>query len=82
MTPDVAAIAAGLDPEQLEAFRAIGEEWGRTGASRHNSRARVKLLRRMAHLIEWTWGDDAHRYRLTPLGLAVRAHILEDMSHG
>ena len=81
---EVAKIAAGLRKGQAEVISAMSSQW--------QSPSQIGLPRQrvagaaLAHsaLIEREWQDGCANctyYRLTALGLAVRAHILQDKAN-
>lgn len=75
----VAGIAAGLTKAQRELLlhhNATVQRLAPPGLGR-GSGARYSYARRlMPELFAAVWCGDCHHYRLTPLGLAVRARIL------
>jgi hypothetical protein len=77
--PDIAKIAAGLTKAQREALSALSPEWqpAPSGVTRQSVAAlKWDLCER-----GWPHGRKINcspvEYRLTPLGLAVRAHLKE-----
>lgn len=78
---EVAAIVKGLTKAQADAVVTCGPMWRRTtgsGKGVYKSAALRSLVDG-----EWTFNHARSRYRqrvrLTPLGLAVRAHLIRDL---
>jgi hypothetical protein len=72
---------AGLPEETKAAVLDHGPEYRRLceGMGRGSGYARLNAIEGRG-LFEKTWGKDCYRYRLTPLGLEVRAVLLEEQS--
>jgi hypothetical protein len=72
---DAQTVARGLTPKQREAVLAHGEEYRRLceGMGRGSATARLVAIKPLDGIFESAWDCDANRYRLTPLGLRVRA---------
>lgn len=71
---DVAEIAAGLGHLQRSAIRRLSSEWRRAGTS-------STFIGFAPGMIEGRFYNRAKQYRLTPLGLAVRNHLLNQEPH-
>lgn len=78
MTPS--AIAAAMSEAQKRAVLDHGPEFQRLmrpGNGRGAAASRTSAIKPIRDLFERKWGGDCFRYRLTPLGLAVRQHLQE-----
>lgn len=77
-TPDLEAIAVRLTEAQRSYLLLVTPE-GRTGCRRGYGHVAAKVLRTLpCGLIREAWGGDNYRFHLTPLGLALRAHIQKE----
>lgn len=90
MTDDIAKLAAGLSPAQRRALVNMSADWQFAGKATFNANGAWSLhwakgvggrgaLAEMESRKDGRWSRKG--YRLTPLGLALRAH-LEGASHG
>lgn len=75
MTDDVGAIAAGLTKAQRHAIHRLDGEWRFLGLASRPDKCHPVIER-------WNRPYGGFNYRLTPLGLAVRAHLLASQTSG
>ena len=77
MTPDVPAICASLTKAQRDLICALDDSWKYPRQIIPNGTA-SQLAWRDERLVERMSPAAGNPYRLTPLGLAVRAHLLKE----
>jgi hypothetical protein len=80
---DPSRIASGLTKEQRLAVLALGPSPSRLGVPRGKSAKRLLAMNACRFpLFEKKWAGDANRHFLTPLGMAVRAHLRPTQMEG